>query len=154
MPKFEVRSFRSQRGHEGLGFYCVLWVDGVRAAEAIDQGDGGMVHWHWFDQEAKRKFDEHVASLPAREMGLESGLPSMMRTPTADDVITDLICEFETRKAFKRKCKKQTLIRLKGDKPEEYRVLKVAFSPAVAEQVRRQYGDRLLEIINEREELK
>ena len=39
------RSFRSRRGHEGPGFYCVLWVDGVKGAEAIDQGDGGPVHW-------------------------------------------------------------------------------------------------------------
>ena len=139
----------SQRGHEGPGFYCVLWVDGVKGAEAIDQGDGGMVYWHWFDQEAKRKFAEHVASLPERETGLEFGLPSMMKKPTADDVIVDLICELEVRKAFKRKCRTQTLIRLKGDKPDEYRALKVAFTPAVAEQIRRKYGDQLVEVINE-----
>jgi len=72
MTKFEIKRFRSQRGHEGPGFYCVLWVDGVKGAEAIDQGDGGMVHWSWFDQEAKRKFDEYVASLPEREMGWSS----------------------------------------------------------------------------------
>jgi len=153
MPKLEVKSFRSQRGHEGPGFYCILWVDGVKGAEAIDQGDGGMVHWHWFDQEAKRKFDEYVASLPEREMGAEFGLPSMMKKPTADDVIVDLICELEVRKALKRKCRTQTLIRLKGDKPDEYRALKVAFTPAVAEQLRRKYGDQLVEIINERKDL-
>jgi len=98
--------------------------------------------------------ERYVASLPEREMGLEFGLPSMMRKPTADDIIVDLVCELEARKALKRKCRTQTLIRLKGDKLEEYRIIKVAFSPAVAEQVRRKYGDRLLEIINEREELR
>jgi len=77
----------------------------------------------------------------------------MMKKPTADDVIVDLICELEVRKALKRKCRTQTLIRLKGDKPDEYRALKVAFTPAVAEQVRKRYGDRLLEIINERKDL-
>jgi hypothetical protein len=153
MPNLEVKSFRSQRGREGPGFYCILWVDGVKGAEAIDQGDGGMVHWHWFDQEVKRKFDEYIASLPEREMGLEFGLPSMKKKPTADDVIVDLVGEFETRRTFKRKCKTQTLFRLKGDRPEEYRAIKVAYSPAVAEQVRRQYGDQLVEIINEREDL-
>ena len=54
---------------------------------------------------------------------------------------------------MKRKCRTQTLIRLKGDKPDEYRAIKAAFTPAVAEQIRRKYGDRLLEIINERKEL-
>jgi hypothetical protein len=153
MAKFEIKSFRSQRGHEGPGFYCILWVDGVKGAEAINQGDGGRVHWSWFDQEAERKFKEYVASLPEREMGLEFGLPSMMKKPTADDVIVDLICELETRRAFQRKCKTKTLFRLKGDKADEYRVLKVAYSPAIAEQVRRNYGDQLLEIINERKDL-
>jgi hypothetical protein len=128
-------------------------VDGAKGAEAIDQGDGGMVHWQWFSQEARRKFDEYVASLPEREMGLEFGLPSMMQKPTADDVIVDLICEPEVRKTLKRKCRTQTLIRLKGDKPDEYRAIKAAFTPAVAEQIRRKYGDRLLEIVNERKDL-
>jgi hypothetical protein len=153
MTKFEIKSFRSQRGHEGPGFYCVLWVDGVKAAEAIDQGDGGMLHWHWFDREAERKFKEYVASQPEREMGLEFGLPSMMKKPTADDVLVELVGELEVRKALKRKCRTQTLIRLKGDKPEEYRAIKVAYTSAVAEEIRRKYGDRLLEIINERKDL-
>ena len=66
MPKFELKKFKSQMGHEGPGFYCLLYVDGVKGAEAINQGDGGMVYWHWFDADAKRKFDEHLASLPER----------------------------------------------------------------------------------------
>jgi hypothetical protein len=143
MPNLEVKSFKSQRGHEGPGFYCVLWVDGAKGAEAIDQGDGGMIYWHWYSPEAKRKFDEYVASLPEREMGLEFGLPSMMKQPTADDVIVDLICELEVRKTLKRKCRTQTLIR----------AIKAAFTPAVAEQIRRKYGDQLVEIINERRDL-
>jgi hypothetical protein len=68
-------------------------------------------------------------------------------------VIVDLIGELEVRKTLKRKCRTQTLIRLKGDKPDEYRAIKVAFTPAVAEQIRRKYGDQLVEIINERSEL-
>ena len=63
---------------------------------------------------------------------------------------TILVCEHEIRKMFTRKCKTQTLFRLKGDKPDEYRAIKAAFTPAVAEQIRRKYGDQLLEIINER----
>ena len=125
----------------------------MKGAEAIDQGDGGMVHWSWFSQDAKRNFDEYVASLPERETGAEFGLPSMTGKPTADDVIVDLICELEVRKKLKRKCRTQTLIRLKGDKPDEYRAIKVPFTPAVAEQIRRKYGDQLVEIINERKEL-
>jgi len=151
MPKFELKKFKSQMGHEGPGFYCLLYVDGVKGAEAINQGDGGMVYWHWFDADAKRKFDEHVAAQPEREMGLEFGLPSMMKKPDADDIITNLVCEYELAKAFARKCKTKTLFRLKGDKPDEYRELKVAYSLAVADQLRRKYGDQLVEIINERE---
>ena len=78
----------------------------------------------------------------------------MVKKPTADDVIVEMVCELELRRTFKKKCKTQTIIRLKGDKPEEYRAIKVAYTPAVAEEIRRKYGERLLEIINERKELK
>lgn len=115
MPKFEIKHFRSQRGHEGPGFYCILWVDGVKAAEAIDQGDGGCVHWHWFDQEAKRKFDEHVASLPEEDIG--HGLGKCK--PDADTVIVNLVCEYEMKKKrlarIKRDIKKHCCFRLKSE---------------------------------------
>ena len=147
MPtKFEIKKFKSQMGHEGPGFFCHLYVDGVKGAEAIDQGDGGMVYWTWFDQEAKRKFEAHVASLPEREYG--EGMEGTYK-PDADTAIVDLIAEFETRKTFTRKCKTKTLFRLKGQKPEEYYEMKVAFTSQVAENLRRKHGDNLAEIINE-----
>ena len=148
-PKFEIRKFKSQRGHEGPGFACELYVDGVRGADVVDQGDGGMIYWHWFDAEAKKKWDEHVAAQPEEECGLEFGLPSTMEKPDQDTVMARLVDEFEARRAYTRKCKTKTLFRLKSDKPDTYHEVKLAFTPRVADRLRQQYGDDLLEIINE-----
>ena len=151
MPKFEIKHFRSQRGHEGPGFYCILWVDGVKAAEAIDQGDGGCVHWHWFDQEAKRKFDEHVASLPEEDIG--HGLGKCK--PDADTVIVNLVCEYEMKKKrlarIKRDIKKHCCFRLKSEAgtDTDYHTLNYPYSPKAAEWLRTKYGDDLAEILNE-----
>ena len=149
MPRFELKKFKSQRGHEGVGFYCLLHVDGVKGAEVIDEANGGMYRWHWFDPEAKRKWDDHVAAQPEEECGLEFGLPSMMKKPDADSVMARLADEHQIRETMKRKCRTQTLYRLKGDKPEEYWVQKVKFTAEVARKLRDKYGDALVEIINE-----
>jgi hypothetical protein len=145
-PKFEIKKFKVNRGHEGTGFYCHLWVDGVRGAEVIDEGNGGSCHWYWFDQGARKKFEAHVAAQPERPYG--NGMEGTCK-PDADEVIAGIIDEQEIRKKWARACKTKTLFRLKADKPEEYRVMKAPFTDGLALQLRTKHQDNLLEIINE-----
>ena len=53
---------------------------------------------------------------------------------------------------LRRSCRRNTLIRLKGDNSDSYHSFKPAwkFSPTVAAKIREDHGSDLLEIINER----
>jgi hypothetical protein len=148
MPRFEIRNFRSQRGHEGPGFYCILWVDGVRAAEAIDHGDGGPVWWTWFDAEARRKFDEYVAAQPEEPYG--HGIGGTLK-PDADWVIARLVAEHEVRRKIARGIKTKCLFRLKSDEGKDvaFRTLNMPYGPDAVAYLRKKFGDDLKEILNE-----
>jgi hypothetical protein len=146
MPKFEIKKFKSQRGMEGPGFSCDLYVDGVRGADVIDHGDGAPIYWFWFNQEAKRVFEAYVASQP--EEPNEYGLPPSK--PDADTVMSHIIDQFETRKKILRAAKTKCLFRLKDDGPDvAYRSLNIPYGPDAVKCLHDRFGDRLAEIINE-----
>ena len=69
-----------------------------------------------------------------------------------DDLwVSQQVAQHLEDKDFKAKCKKSTLIRLTTDNEGEYQIYKnVAYTPAIADQLRKKHGDTLTEIINER----
>jgi hypothetical protein len=143
MPKFEIKNFKSQRGHEGPGFYCILWVDGVKGAEVINQGDGGMCYWHWFNKEAEKTWVDHVAAQPE----LEDEFGGKPYKQDQDTVIAGLVDDYEIRKHLVRLCKTKTLYRLKKD--DSVWEMRVRYAPEVGAKLRAKHGDNLHEIINE-----
>lgn len=48
-PVYHVGKFKSTQGMEGPGFIVTLFRGPVPVARASDYGDGGMIHWEWFD---------------------------------------------------------------------------------------------------------
>lgn len=138
---FQIKNFKSQRGIEGIGFYCTLWIDGVKAAEVIDEAHGGPYHWHWFDHDAERRWTKYVSEQP-ESPSLFSGLPPSKADE--DEVMADIVERYELTK----KCKNKTLYRVKGQKEGEYWSEKVPFTPQVAERLRNEQPD-LVEILNE-----
>ena len=124
-------------------FTAELWIDGNLAAGVDDDGRGGAYRYRWADR-------MHGKS------DLESGFKAWIEAqpmiakirPTPDIWVAAEIDRME----LKRKCARNTLIRLVGDGPEQYRSFTPAwkFTPTVAEQIRKDYGTDLLEIVNER----
>ena len=149
MPKFELKKFHQNRGHEGLGYDCELWMDGKLAAHCNNEGGGGSDMIRYATPEMQRKVEAHIATLPPYHWGEEDF--HLDDSPmTIDLLMMTLITEMQTNKAFKRQCKTKTLFRLKGDAADEYHSSKQVFTPKIAEGIRKHYGDQLLEIINER----
>jgi len=70
----------------------------------------------------------------------------------SDDLwVSQQVAQHLEDKDFKAKCKKSTLIRLTTDNEGEYQIYRnVAYTPAIADQLRKKHGDTLTEIINER----
>ena len=150
MPKFELKKFHENRGHEGMGYDCELWMDGKLAAHCNNEGGGGPDMYHFVSKDMERKVMAHIATLPPYRWEATEFTEAHDSPMNMDIFMMELICEFQANKAFKRQCKTKTLFRLKGDAADEYHLSKQVFTPKIAEGIRKHYGDQLLEIINER----
>lgn len=150
MPKFEIRKFKSQRGHEGPGYYCELWMDGKHIAECFDEGNGGPVLVQYDSPEVRQAVYAHIKTLPPHHWEADQWSEAHDSPMDEELFMMELVEAFEIDKMFKRKCKTKTLFRLKGDKPDEYHIYAKPFTAVLADGMRKHYGDTLLEIINER----
>jgi hypothetical protein len=95
------------------------------------------------------KLDEHIKTLPPEHVLAESGMEAYDCPVDQESFIWGLVTQLEETRRQQRACKTKTLFRLASDGPDKWREMKVPFSPAVAEQLRKRYGDDLLCIINE-----
>jgi hypothetical protein len=50
LTKYRVGKYKATQGMEGPGFVVTLYLGPQAVAEAADYGDGGPVHWTWFDK--------------------------------------------------------------------------------------------------------
>ena len=128
-------------------FTAELWIDGNLAAGVDDDGRGGAYRYRWADRmhgksDLESRFKAWIEAQPS------VGYPFTFQRATPDIWVAAEIDRME----LKRKCARNTLIRLVGDGPEQYRSFTPAwkFTPTVAEQIRKDYGTDLLEIVNER----
>ncbi|MCK9459472.1 MAG: hypothetical protein M0R80_07530 [Proteobacteria bacterium] len=144
MPKFELKKFHKNKGHEGEGFYCELWMDGAYVATVIDEGNGGTPLYQWGSREAREKVHAHIASLPDKQYPAAYGMKAWSVKADEETFICDLVELHHIKKA----CKKHTCFHLKGQEGT-YSELNRPYSPEIAAQLRKEYGDKLLVIYNE-----
>ena len=64
-PELELKGFKSFKGMECDGCNATLLVDGKRAAEVLDEGNGGNVMIRWFPgtRALEAKWDAYVAAV-------------------------------------------------------------------------------------------
>ena len=151
MPRFELKKYHKNMGHEGEGFACELWMDGALAAHVIDEGSGGSPLYQWADREMARKVLDHVKTLPEKVYPAAHGMVEFSRPADQESFIWDLVEAYLDDKRVRRAAKTKLLFKLKSDAGTDvaYRTLKAPYSEQAAEFVRKKYGDDLLEIINE-----
>ena len=144
--KAQIKSYRECEGDEGPAFSCTLWIDGVRAAEVQYDGRGGPYRWRWLNDAAKATWTAYVKAQPPMPPLHEGDEPLAIN----DDIaLEDVINADRERKQVARWCKANVVFRLKGDEPGVFRKIKGQFTPEIKERLRKQYGDRLAEIVNE-----
>ena len=149
MPKFELKKYKGQVGHEGPGYACELWMDGKLAAHCFDEGNGGSPILQYVSPEVRRQIQEHISTMPPFHWEADDYHNASDEPMTQELFMLQLVEAHETRKTFVRQCKTKTLFRLKSDKSDEYHICKQAYSPIIVEWLRKQFGDNLVEIINE-----
>lgn len=132
-------SIHTRLSEETRCFTADIVVDGKVIGEVENRGNGGCNMYFWKDRkagEALQKFAEQKYPQYTFEQ--------------IDSLIEDIIVEMELAKQLKRWCVKDTVIKLKEHKEEDFIKVRVPYSPIVAQRLRKEYGNRLVEIINER----
>ena len=137
--KAELRKVKVYDGlsRETTAFNAELWIDGKLAATCMNDGGGGDHMIHYVDR-------HHGQS--AYETAFDAW------TMDADLWIGEEVERIALEKQLRRSCGRNTLIRLEGDGPNEWRTFKPAmkYTPEFGVQLRAKHGANLIEIINER----
>jgi len=169
MPKhkdFTIKGLKTFTGMEGYGFNASLYYKGKKIAFVIDSAQGGCYDYQWADYDAQRVdintrtwegkprtykgtpyekvLTEYSASLPPEQV------EGMTLHPDNDTVVNDLVAEVEENREFKRKCKKKTLILTTDCSENSYIEFKYPYGAGIKAHIEKKYGDKLVEIINER----
>jgi len=146
LKNLKVSKFASQ---ETTCFEAAVYMDGKKIGVAHNQGCGGPTDVDYVDRESMDKFLAYVETLPPYPA--EDGFPEMKMD--AELFIGELLEKEEARKWYARKCKKETLFRLRTDssKPgcDEWRIVKRPFDAVVKAYLVDKYKDQLGEIANE-----
>jgi len=143
----------SNMSEETIAFTGTLWINGKKAADLKNDGNGGA-NCAWFkDRELEKAFDAYCESLPAvpqtDDWAIENGLGPLAMN--SDFWISLEVGKIDEERAWKRKCKKNVIVILKKHGEGQYGQYKNwIYTPIVGAQLRTQYGDELVEIINER----
>ena len=142
----QIKNYRECAGNEGPAFSCSLWIDGVKVAEVRYDGRGGPYMWRWLHDAANATWAAYVKAQPPMPPLHEGGEPLAIN----DDIaLEDIFNAERERKQVTRWCKTNVVFRLTTDEPGVFHKFKGQFTPAVKERLGKQYGDQLLEIMNE-----
>ena len=143
----------SNMSEETIAFTGALWINGKKAAELKNDGNGGA-NFAWFvDRELEKAFDAYCESLPPEpqtdEWAIERGLDAM--SMDSDLWISLEVGKIDEARYWKRKCAKTMCVILKSHKEGKFIQYKAwPYTTDAAKEVREKYGDDLLEIVNER----
>lgn len=133
----EVRNVKIHKklSEETTCFTATLYIDGQKAADVSNRGNGGCHLYHWFNHELETPFKEYAKSLPPIQCELGPLAMDM------DGYVDELVIDWDENKTVKRHCKTSTVFRLKTDPKGSWRTIKVPFNQTIKEQIVTKYPD-------------
>ena len=162
---YSVKKVKTFRGMEGEGYNADLYRDGKKIAFVIDEGCGGETRFEWLDLGVPKVDIIHhgygtepitYKGTPEEKLFVELAdsqtytFDGHTGRKNADILVGELITIFLT----KRDCKNKTVFRLASDGEGIERTIKAKFTPEIATHIRTKYGADLVEIVNERPEIR
>ena len=171
----ELKSFKEHKelSDDSLAFSASLWIDGKRTAIVTNEGQGGMHRIQPTGPTLEKlkanrikldEFEAYCKTLPDKTLtpswtdGEPYSIP-MDGDVYIDDLVEEIFKELDKKheeKFWKKLCAKGVVIRLVDFKEGQSTTVKMKsgatprYTPEIATQVRRAYGDKLVEIVNER----
>lgn len=159
---YSVKNVKTFRGNEGTGFNATLYRDNKKVALVDDDAWGGCYSWDWLDYDQPKvevtfknhKGEDYTIKVTPEHAAYIEFLKAQGKDGEfefEDSYAGELVNKFLEMRDYKRWCKKQTVFRLKGDKPGEWRTLGLLFSdPRAKKYLADKYGAQVEEILNER----
>ena len=155
----ELRKLKTfqELSRETDAFSAELWIDGKIAAYVENDGGGGSHMIRYVDRSHGKSafedaFNAWTKAMPPipDEWRIKHGYGPLEMD--AELWIGEEMDRIAWEQQLKRRCSRNTLIRLEGDGANEYRTFKpaVKFTPEMGVQLRAKHGAKLIEIINER----
>ena len=128
---------------ETTAFSAELWLDGKKAADCHNDGNGGSNMLYFADQAMVQAFDKFCRSQPPEVTSY--GAPLAM---DGDLYISLLLEKHQHEKWLAAKMKKAVLYRLVEDKSDVYRTMVVnkANRKSVVDHLKKKHGARLVEV--------
>jgi hypothetical protein len=154
--KGEIKKYHRNRGHEGDGYSVELYLDGKKAAEVIDEGNGGPPMYHWYDTAIRDAFYRWIKAQPPVHYPAAHGMEGFDMPASEETFISDLVEKLlaeKDRQKLLKTLRTKCCFRLKSDaaKGVAYRSLNSPYSPSAKEWLVKKFGDDLGEILNETE---
>ena len=151
---YNVKNVKFFRGMEGQGFNSTLYRGNIKVADVDDDGNGGCFHFYYHSKKEEDTFLNFLKTIPEYEYVNEIGSSRFVWKFDEDSFVNHIVNEYDIKKrtesAYKRKCKKSTVVLLKSHKLGQYLVYKSPYSETLKERIKITHGKDLLEIVNER----
>ena len=157
----ELRKLKTFKAlsRETDAFSAELWIDKKLAAHVTNDGGGGSHMILYVDRNHGRSayetaFNAWTEAMPpvpcTDEWAIERDFGPLEMD--AELWISEEVERIAWEQQLKRRCSRNTLIRIEGDGTDEYRSFTPAlkYTPEVGARLRAKHGANLIEIINER----
>jgi hypothetical protein len=120
--KYSLRGVKTFRGMDGEGLNATLLRNGKAVCDLLDEGCGGEMRFHWFDQKHGAsnesgffsEFIEAKKSLLSNVKNEEYGLSEQDYFDGAA-FVWQMVDEIQNDRRFKRMCKTKTLFQVDGE---------------------------------------
>lgn len=153
---YTVGKIKIFRGMEGEGLNAVLLRGKTPVAELIDEGNGGMMYYHWKDghhdtaEEAMFKafIEEKRLEIPTDKRYAETGTPER-ELFDADIWVWDEVTRIESDRKFRRSCKKNTMFQVgEAIGGPEFKVI-TGVTPEIRAYIEKKYAGQKIRILND-----
>lgn len=137
--KLELRNLKVHKdiSQETICFSATLYADDKLVGTVSNSGHGGCHQYQWDDIDLGDKVDSWAKNQPT-EFDFDK----------LDQLVDDLILRDETKKELKRKTKKTTWFRLKGDPKRDFRTVSAPYNSKVQKYLDDKYPNQIECIVN------
>ena len=133
---YSVRNVKTFTGMEGPGFNATLCRDGRPVASVLDEAQGASLRFDWKSDAEETALRTLCSKVPPQDF------EGISIAYDIDQLLFRLLNDHENDKRLKRRAKTKTLFRIKGDAPDEWRMLNVV-GPKATQYLATKYGAQL-----------